>query len=123
MDASLLSLLYIAVFGAALLQAATGIGYGVIAGPIFLVVLNGVEAFQISAIHNILIAVLVAPFVFKNFSGSVLRPLLFGIGLLRLKMARALSPGWTSRRCGACGGSRDAFALGVSTFFRRRVWP
>ena len=34
-------------------------------------------------------------------------------------MARALSLGWTSRRCGACGGSRDAFALGVSTFFSK----
>ena len=110
MDASLLSLLYIAVFGAALLQAATGIGYGVIAGPIFLVVLNGVEAFQISAIHNILIAVLVAPFVFKNFSGSVMRPLLFGsligipvgfalqlfVGLLVLKCLSAVAVGFVA---------------------------
>ena len=35
-------------------------------------------------------------------------------------IGRALSLGWTSRRCGACGGSRDVFALDV---FGRDEWP
>ncbi len=61
MDPALLSLLGLAVFGAAMLQAATGIGYGVIAGPIFLVVLNGTEAIQISAVHNLAIALVLVP--------------------------------------------------------------
>ncbi|WP_354539839.1 sulfite exporter TauE/SafE family protein [Roseovarius sp. MBR-6] len=61
MDPALLTGLALAVFGASMLQAATGIGYGVIAGPIFLVALNGAEAIQISTVHNFLIAILLVP--------------------------------------------------------------
>ena len=67
-----------AVLGAAALQAATGIGYGVIAGPIFLVVLNGIQAFQISTIHNLLIALILAPVVYKNLERKVLKFLVIG---------------------------------------------
>lgn len=73
--------LLVAVFGASLLQAATGIGYGVVAGPILLVALNGSEAFQISTMHNLLIALLLAPFVARNRDPIALRYLLLG-GLL-----------------------------------------
>ncbi len=71
-------LLVPAVFGASLLQAATGIGYGVIAGPVFLVVLNGSEAFQISTVHNFLIALMLAPFVYRGTDRFALKFLLIG---------------------------------------------
>lgn len=67
-----------AVLGASILQAATGIGYGVIAGPIFLVLLNGSQAFQISTAHNLLIALVLLPFVFAKLDRSVLRYLILG---------------------------------------------
>lgn len=73
-----LGLLAVAVFGASMLQAATGIGYGVIAGPIFLIVLNGSEAFQISTAHNFLIAVMLMPAVFRSIDRRALKPLLLG---------------------------------------------
>lgn len=67
-----------AVFGASLLQAATGIGYGVIAGPILLVALNGSEAIQISTIHNLAIALLLFPFVRTSVNTRLLRLLIIG---------------------------------------------
>jgi uncharacterized membrane protein YfcA len=72
MDVPMLILLGSAVFGASCLQSATGIGYGVIAGPIFLVILNGIEAFQISTIHNFCIALILLPM----FWGQINRKLL-----------------------------------------------
>lgn len=75
MDVPMLILLGSAVFGASCLQSATGIGYGVIAGPIFLVVLNGIEAFQISTIHNFCIALILLPM----FWGQINRKLLCGL--------------------------------------------
>jgi uncharacterized membrane protein YfcA len=75
MDVLMLILLGSAVFGASCLQSATGIGYGVIAGPIFLVFLNGIEAFQISTIHNFCIALILLPM----FWGQINRKLLCGL--------------------------------------------
>ena len=75
MDVPMLILLGSAVFSASCLQSATGIGYGVIAGPIFLVVLNGIEAFQISTIHNFCIALILLPM----FWGQINRKLLCGL--------------------------------------------
>lgn len=74
----ILLILVPAVLGASILQAATGIGYGVIAGPVFLVMLNGGQAFQISAIHNLLIALLLAPFVCRKIDRSLLGILIVG---------------------------------------------
>ncbi len=67
-----------AVIAASALQAATGIGYGVVAGPIFLVVLNGPQAFQISTVHNLLIAVILAPFVYNHLDRTLLKSLIYG---------------------------------------------
>ena len=61
-----------------MLQAATGIGYGVIAGPIFLVALNGAEAIQISTLHNLLLAIILAPMLRKGVEKSVLKYLVVG---------------------------------------------
>ncbi len=54
-------ILNVAVFGAAALQSATGIGFGVIAGPVLLIALNSGSAIQISIILNLLIASILAP--------------------------------------------------------------
>lgn len=78
MDPALLTLLGFAVFGASMLQAATGIGYGVIAGPIFLVALNGAEAIQISTLHNLLIALILAPMLRGGVDRTVLKYLVIG---------------------------------------------
>lgn len=78
MDPAILTLLGLAVFGAAMLQAATGIGYGVIAGPIFLVALDGAEAIQISTLHNLLIAVLLVPMLRRAVEPDVLKYLAVG---------------------------------------------
>lgn len=98
MDPALLTLLGLAVFGAATLQAATGIGYGVIAGPIFLVALNGAEAIQISALHNLAIALILAPMLRGGVERRVLLWLMagssagiaFGLGLQSLLNVAAL---------------------------------
>lgn len=110
MDISELILLGAAVFGASMLQAATGIGYGVIAGPILLVVLNGAEAFQISTVHNLLIALMLAPFVFRGIDRLVLKRLLIGsslgipagfallsiVSVVALKVASAIAIGFVA---------------------------
>ncbi|MGJ8617283.1 MAG: sulfite exporter TauE/SafE family protein [Sulfitobacter sp.] len=67
-----------AVFGASLLQAATGIGYGVIAGPILLVALNGSEAIQISTVHNLAIAIMMFPFIRTSVNVRLLLLLILG---------------------------------------------
>jgi len=62
-----------AVFAAAALQSATGIGFGIIAGPILLVVLNDSSAIQVSILLNLLIAGLLTPTLWH----AVDRPLLW----------------------------------------------
>ncbi|MCP4494528.1 MAG: sulfite exporter TauE/SafE family protein [Gammaproteobacteria bacterium] len=76
-DATFLTL-FLPVLVAAILQSATGIGYGVIAGPIFLAVLNGSHAFQISIVHNLLIALMLLPVVYRDFNRTVLIYLVLG---------------------------------------------
>lgn len=71
--------LNLAAFGAATLQSATGIGFGVIAGPIFLLVLNDGSAIQISIVLNLLIALSLAPSVWRDAQRSVLPALLSGL--------------------------------------------
>jgi len=73
-----LGLLGFSVFSAACLQSATGIGYGVIAGPLFLVILNDNQAFQLSTIHNLAIALILAPYVWKDINRMVLKNFLLG---------------------------------------------
>ena len=81
MDFYSIVVLAITVFSASFLQAVTGIGYGVIAGPVLLVFFNGLEAIQISTIHNLLIAVLLFPFLCKHINHRMLWPILFGSSL------------------------------------------
>ncbi len=73
--------LNIAVFGAAALQSATGIGFGVIAGPILLIALNDGSAIQISIVLNLLIAMILAPSLWQQADRPLLAWLLFGLAI------------------------------------------
>lgn len=74
-------LLNIAVIAAAALQSATGIGFGVIAGPILLVILNDGSAIHVSIMLNLLIALLVAPSLRHHTSIPTLKNLALGIAI------------------------------------------
>jgi uncharacterized membrane protein YfcA len=78
MDTTTILLLCSAVLIASSLQAATGIGYGVIAGPVFLVALSGIDALQISALHNLMIALALTPFLRMHIDKKILLGLLLG---------------------------------------------
>lgn len=71
----------LAVFGAAALQGATGIGFGVVAGPILLAMINGGEAIQISILMNLLIAAVLAPSLRRAVDWRLMKPLLAGTAL------------------------------------------
>jgi uncharacterized membrane protein YfcA len=78
MDATLIAL-HAAVLAASLLQAATGIGFGVIAGPIMLMVMNsGSLAVQVTILLSLLIAVVLAPSLYRQVHRKVLGRLLLG---------------------------------------------
>ena len=73
--------LHCAVFAASLLQAASGIGFGVLAGPALLLVLNSGGAIQISILLSLLIALLLSPGLWGRVNRTVFRHLLVGTGL------------------------------------------
>ena len=74
-------LLNLVVLVASALQSATGIGFGVIAGPILLIVLNDGSAIQISIALNLLIAVILSPFLWNNVDRSILRNFVVGLAI------------------------------------------
>lgn len=74
-------LLGIAIFGASALQASTGIGFGVIAGPVLLIVLNDGAAIQISVLLNLMIALLLAPSLRQQADRRLLKTLLTGLAI------------------------------------------
>ena len=76
-----LLILSIAVFGASVLQSATGIGFGVVAGPLLLIVLNDSAAIQVSVALNLLIAVILAPSLWRIADRKLLRSLLIGLAV------------------------------------------
>ena len=70
--------LHLAVFAAALLQAATGIGFGIIAGPIILMVMNSASAIQVSILLSLMIALMLAPSLYGRADKPLLARLLLG---------------------------------------------
>lgn len=70
--------LSITVFFAAALQSATGIGFGVIAGPIMLLLLNSNSSIQISIVLNLLIAVLLVRSIRLAIDKTILIQLIVG---------------------------------------------
>ncbi|MCZ6626848.1 MAG: sulfite exporter TauE/SafE family protein [SAR324 cluster bacterium] len=71
-------ILSIAVVGASALQSATGIGFGVIAGPVMLIVLNSGAAIQISIALSLLIAAVLVPSLWRHLHRQLLGRLLAG---------------------------------------------
>ena len=67
------------VLVAAVLQSATGVGFGVIAGPAFLIVMHDAAGIQISIMLNLLIALLLAPSLWHQVHRSVLNGLALGV--------------------------------------------
>ena len=80
MDPTLVAL-HAAVLAAALLQAATGIGFGVIAGPIILMVMNDGAAVQVTILLSLLIALVLAPWLYRQAHKKVLGHLLVGTAI------------------------------------------
>ncbi len=72
---------FLAIFAAATLQSATGVGFGIIAGPILLAFLDDASAIQISIVLNLLIAVLLAPTIWATFDRRIMSGLLFGVAI------------------------------------------
>lgn len=71
-------LLQAVVFCASLLQAATGIGFGLIAAPMLLIVLDSGAAVQVTIILSLLIALVLAPSLYRHADKRLLRLLLIG---------------------------------------------
>lgn len=71
-------ILHVAVFAASFLQAATGIGFGLLAGPIILIVTNNGSAIQVSILLSLLIALVLAPSLFGRTDKVLLKHLLIG---------------------------------------------
>ena len=69
----------LAVFAAAALQSATGIGFGIFAGPILLVVLNDNSAIQVSILLNLVIAGLLAQILWHNVDLHLLGRMVIGL--------------------------------------------
>ena len=63
------------------LQSSTGIGFGVIAGPVLLIVLNDGSAIQISVLLNLLIALSLAPSLRQKADLRLLKNLLIGLAI------------------------------------------
>ena len=72
-------MLIMIVIAASTLQAATGIGFGVIAGPALLIAMGSASAIQASILLSLLIALLVSPWTLKKVNRQLLTPILVGI--------------------------------------------
>lgn len=71
-------LLHVVVFSAALLQTATGFGFGLIAAPMLLIVLNSATAIQVAIILSLLIALILIPSLYRHVDKRLLRLFVFG---------------------------------------------
>lgn len=71
-------ILHVAVFVAALLQAATGLGFGLLAGPVILLVLNSGSAIQISLMLSLLIAAVLSPSLTLEIDRPLLKRVMLG---------------------------------------------
>jgi len=80
MDQEFLALA-LAIFGASALQSATGIGFGIIAGPVLLIVLKDSSAIQISIVLNLLIALILTPSIRQEVNRPLLKQLLIGLAI------------------------------------------
>lgn len=78
MDDVTLIAMHAAVLVASLLQAATGIGFGVIAGPIILLAMNSGSAVQVTILLSLMIAVILVPSIHRAVDKALLKRFLIG---------------------------------------------
>ncbi len=69
------------VFLASCMQAITGMGFGVIAGPVLLVSMGSASAIQVSIVLSFLIAALLSPATLPRVNRGLILPLLLGVAL------------------------------------------
>ena len=74
-------LLYLVVFCAALVQAATGFGFGLIAVPVLLIALNSSSAIQVAIMLSLLIALILVPSLRSFVDRRLLRLFVIGSGV------------------------------------------
>ena len=67
-----------AVLVAAVFQSATGIGFGLIAGPVLLLVMNSASAVQVTMLLSLLISVTLAPSVYSRADKALLSKFVLG---------------------------------------------
>ncbi|HSM41317.1 MAG TPA: sulfite exporter TauE/SafE family protein [Afifellaceae bacterium] len=100
-------ILHLAIFVASFLQGAIGIGFGVIAGPVVLIVMDDGAAIQVSIILSFVSAIMLAPAARKDADTALLKPVfagslvgaplgialfgLIGVGTLKLLAAAAVA--------------------------------
>jgi uncharacterized membrane protein YfcA len=100
-------ILHAAIFVASFLQGAVGIGFGVIAGPVVLIVMDDGAAIQVSIILSFVTAMMLAPGVRRQADTALLKPVfagslvgaplgvalfsLIGVGTLKLLAAAAVA--------------------------------
>ncbi len=73
-----LIILNVVVFAAALIQAAIGIGFGLLAGPVFLLVIGSTAAIQMSALLSLAIAIMLVPSLRHQVDMSFLKRVCLG---------------------------------------------
>ena len=71
-------ILYTVVLAAAAFQTITGIGFAMIAGPIILLIVNDSIAIQINIFLNLLIALVLTPFLYRHADRQLLKMLFLG---------------------------------------------
>jgi uncharacterized membrane protein YfcA len=70
--------LHAGVFAATMLQAATGIGFGIIAGPLLLIVMDSASAVQVSILLSLFISAVIVPTLRKSIDVPLLIRLAIG---------------------------------------------
>jgi uncharacterized membrane protein YfcA len=78
LDESSWFLVHIAVFVAAVIQAATGLGFGLFAGPVLMLAMDDVSAVQASILLSLMIALCLSPPLYKKADRPMLNHLLIG---------------------------------------------
>lgn len=112
-------LLIAIVFGAALLQAVTGLGFGLIAGPALLVFMDSFAAVQVTIVLSFAIALALSPTTLPRVEWSLLKPLFLGICLGAV--AGALTFSYVSLQDLKWGAAAAVLAMAViSTGFLER---
>jgi uncharacterized membrane protein YfcA len=80
MDAQFI-ILTVALCGASVLQSATGIGFGIIAGPVMLIVLDSGAAIHISIVLSLLISLLLVPSIWASLDVRLVKQFLTGTAI------------------------------------------